>query len=134
MAGAACRRGSGLQPLAQRLYEPGFHRGGVAMSLDVRRSVWDAISGADRAIFEACAAQEYHLSLAEARAHAMLAGQIAAPAKWPVRLAWADVVSDAFDGALAEALEGIAAKDAGARRIHDSYQAFRHLLGEDVIA
>ena len=124
----------GLQPLAQRLYEPGFHRGGVASSLDVRRSVWDAISGADRAIFEACAAQEYHLSLAEARAHAMLAGQIAAPAKWPVRLAWAEVVSDAFDQALAEVVEGVAAKDPGARRIHDSYQAFRHLLGEDLIA
>ena len=29
---------------------------------------------------------------------------------------------------------GIAANDASARRIHDSYQAFRHLLGEDVIA
>lgn len=132
--GPLAAAGSGLQPLAQRLYEPGFHRGGVAMSLDVRRSVWDAISGADRAIFEACAAQEYHLSLAEARAHAMLAGQIAAPAKWPVRLAWADVVSDALDRALAEVVEGIAAKDAGAQRIHDSYQAFRHLLGEDVIA
>ena len=27
-----------LQPLAQRLYEPGFHRHGIALSLAVRRN------------------------------------------------------------------------------------------------
>jgi TRAP-type mannitol/chloroaromatic compound transport system substrate-binding protein len=123
-----------LQPLAQRLYEPGFHRGGTALSLAVRKSVWDGMGAADRVIFEACAAQEYHLSLADARAHALLAGQIGAPAKWPVRLAWSDTVSEALDQALAEVVERIAAADPGARRIHDSYQAFRHLLGEDIVA
>jgi TRAP-type mannitol/chloroaromatic compound transport system substrate-binding protein len=122
-----------LQPLAQRLYEPGFHRRGAALSLTVRKGVWDAMSAADRAIFEACTAQDYHLSLAEVRAHALLAGQLGAPAKWPVRVAWADSVSDALDWALAEVMERIAAEDASARRIHDSYQAFRHLLGEDLI-
>jgi TRAP-type mannitol/chloroaromatic compound transport system substrate-binding protein len=124
----------GLQPLAQRLYEPGFHRGGTALSLTVRRDVWEAMSAADRAIFEAGSAQDYHLSLAEARAHALLAGQVAAPAKWPVRLAWTDAVADAFDAALAEVVEALAAVDGSARRIHDSYQAFRHLLGDDVVA
>jgi TRAP-type mannitol/chloroaromatic compound transport system substrate-binding protein len=123
-----------LQPLAQRLYEPGFHRGGTAVSLAVRKSVWDGTGPADQAVLEACAAQEYHLSLAEARAHALLAGQVAAPAKWPVRLAWTPAVMDALDEALAEVLERIAAGDPSGRRIHDSYQAFRHLLGEDVIA
>jgi len=123
-----------LQPLAQRLYEPGFHRGGTVLSLAVSRSVWDGLGAADRAIFEACAAQEYQLSLAEARAHTALAGQIGAPAKWPVRLAWSDGIVEALDGALAEVVERIAAMDASARRIHDSYQAFRHLLGKDLIA
>ena len=56
-----------LQPLTQRLYEPGFHRGGMMLSLDVRKPLWDGMSASDRAIFEACAAQEYHLSLADAR-------------------------------------------------------------------
>ncbi len=60
--------------------------------------------------------------------------QVAAPAKWPVRLAWTDAVADAFDAALAEVVEALAAVDGSARRIHDSYQAFRHLLGDDVIA
>jgi TRAP-type mannitol/chloroaromatic compound transport system substrate-binding protein len=123
-----------LQPLAQRLYEPSFHRGGTALSLAVRRGVWEAMGAADRVIFEACAAQEYYLSLAEARGHALMAGQVQAPGKWPVRLAWSDAVSEALDEASAEVVERIAARDPDAQRIHDSYQAFRHLLGEDVIA
>jgi TRAP-type mannitol/chloroaromatic compound transport system substrate-binding protein len=124
----------GLQPPAQRLYEPGFHRGGVMLSLDVRKSLWDGMSASDRAIFEACAAQEYHLSLADARAHALIAGQVQAEAKWPVRVAMSDALADALDLALADVLQGVAAADPEGRRIHDSYQAFRRLLGEDVIA
>lgn len=123
-----------LQPLAQRLYEPGFHRGGVALSLAVSARVWDMMGTADRAIFEACAAQEYQLSLAEARAHVALAGQAGATAKWPIRLPWTESVAEALDDALTEVVDRIAAMDPGARRIHDSYQAFRHLLGEDLIA
>jgi TRAP-type mannitol/chloroaromatic compound transport system substrate-binding protein len=123
-----------LQPLAQRLYEPGFHRGGMLLSLAMPIGLWEAIGAADRAVFEACAVQEYHLALADARAHALIAGQVGAPAKWPVRLAWSEEVSETFDLALAEAMEGVAASDPSAQRIHDSYQAFRHLLGEDLIA
>jgi TRAP-type mannitol/chloroaromatic compound transport system substrate-binding protein len=123
-----------LQPLAQRLYEPGFHRGGTVLSLALRKDLWETLGAADRAVFEACAAQEYHLSLADARAHALIAGQIEAPLKWPVRLAWPDAVSEALDEALVEVVERIAASDPSARRVHDSYQAFRHLLGEDLIA
>ena len=123
-----------LQPLAQRLYEPGFHRGGMTLTLAVRMGLWETIGAADQAVFEACAAQEYHLALADARAHALIAGQVAAPARWPVRLAWSDAVSDALDQALTEVLERIAASDPSASRIHDSYQAFRHLLGEDIVA
>lgn len=122
-----------LQPLAQRLYEPGFHRGGMMLSLDVGRPLWDGMSPADQAIFEACAAQEYHLSLAEARAHALVAAQVAAPAKWPVRLAFPDTLADGLDEALAAVLAELARTNEDTRRIHDSYQAFRHLLGEDLI-
>jgi TRAP-type mannitol/chloroaromatic compound transport system substrate-binding protein len=124
----------GLQPPAQRLYEPGFHRGGVMLSLDVRKSLWDGMGASDQAIFEACAAQEYHLSLADARAHSLIAGQIQAEAKWPVRIGLSEDLADALDLALADLLQGIAAADPEGRRIHDSYQAFRRLLGEDVIA
>ena len=100
-----------LQPLAQRLYEPGFHRTACCCRWPCAETSGMAMSAADRAIFEACAAQEYQLSLAEARAHALLAAQIGTSAKWPVRLAWTDSVAEALDGALAEVLERIAATD-----------------------
>jgi TRAP-type mannitol/chloroaromatic compound transport system substrate-binding protein len=121
-------------PLAERFYEPGFHRGGVALSLDIRGAVWQAMSAGDRAIFEACSVEEYHLSLAEARAHTTLLRQIEAASKWPVRLPWSDGVVNALDRALADVVQRIAAGDADARRIDDSYQAFRRLLGTDVVA
>jgi hypothetical protein len=91
------------------------------------------MSAADQTIIEACASQEYQLSLAEARAHALIAAQVAAPAKWPLRLALPEAVVDALETALAEVVEGIAGSDPAGRRIHDSYQAFRQLLHEDVL-
>ena len=125
---------AGAGPLSQRVYEPAFHRGGMALTLDVRKDVWLTLGDSDRLLFEACAAQEHQLSLAEARAHASLARQLEAPVKWPTRLAWSEAVEEALDEAMADTLAHVAATDPAAGRIHDSYQAFRHLLGEDLIA
>jgi TRAP-type mannitol/chloroaromatic compound transport system substrate-binding protein len=122
-----------LQPPAQRLYQPGLHRHGMLLSLDVARPVWEGMSAADRAIFEGCAAQEYQQSLADAAAHALIASQVEAPGKWPVRHAWSGELVAAFERAAAEAVEAIAAADPAARRIHDSYRAFRRLLGDSTI-
>ena len=123
-----------LQPLAQRLYQPGFNRHGQLLSLAVAKPLWDGMSAADQAIFEACAIEAYHLSLTDARAHALIASQVEAPAKWPVRLPWPSGMAAAFDQAAAEAVERIAATDPASRRIHDSYQAFRRMLGEPATA
>jgi TRAP-type mannitol/chloroaromatic compound transport system substrate-binding protein len=123
-----------LQPLAERLYEPGLNRGGVMLSLSVARHVWDGMSPADRAIFEACAAQEYQLSLADAWAHAMVAAEVAGPAKWPVRIPLSPQLTATVERAAEVAVERVAATDPVARRIHDSYRAFRHMLGEAVTA
>ena len=65
-----------LQPLATQLYQPGFVESGVLLTLDVRKNVWDGMSSADRAIFEACAAQEYQLSRTDGAAHALIVGSI----------------------------------------------------------
>lgn len=123
-----------LQPPAQRLYRPGFHRHGMLLSLDVARPLWEGMSAADRAILEGCAAQEYQQSLADAAAHALIASQVEAPGKWPVRHAWSDELGAAFERAAVEAVEAIAAADPTAQRIHDSYRAFRRLLGDGAIA
>ena len=97
-----------LQPLAQRLYQPGFNRNGLLLSLGVDKRLWDGMSAADRAIFEACAVEAYHLSLTDARAHALIASQVEAPTKWPVRLPWPSRITEALDQAAAEAVERIA--------------------------
>jgi TRAP-type mannitol/chloroaromatic compound transport system substrate-binding protein len=123
-----------LQPLAQRLYRPGFNRSGMLLSLAVAKPLWDGMSATDRAIFEACAAQEYHLSLTDAGALALIASQVEAPSKWPVRLAWSAELSGALDQAAAEVVERIGAIDPASRRIHDSYQAFRRMLGDPATA
>jgi TRAP-type mannitol/chloroaromatic compound transport system substrate-binding protein len=123
-----------LQPLAQRLYSPGFNRHGMLLSLDVSRQLWDHMSAADRAIFEGCAALEYQLSLADAAAHALIARQVQSPSKWPIRLSWSSEVGGVLERAAAEAVAAIADIDPAAQRIHDSYQAFRRMLGDPATA
>ena len=122
-----------LQPLAERLYSPGLNASGAALSLDVRRQVWDGLGAADQAIFEACAAEAYALSLAEAQGHEMMAAQFAATAKWPVRSALGGELRAALKRTAGEVLAQVAGYDADARRIHDSHQAFRAML-DDLIA
>jgi TRAP-type mannitol/chloroaromatic compound transport system substrate-binding protein len=123
-----------LQPLAQRLYQPGFNRNGMLLSLDVARPLWDRMSAADHAVFEGCAAQEYQLSLTEAAAHTLIARQVETPSKWPVRLAWSSEFGAEFERTAAEAVEAIAAIDPASRRIHDSYRAFQRMLGDPATA
>jgi len=118
-----------LQPLAQRLYRPGFKRDGVVLSLEVGLSLWERMSAADQAILEACAAEEHRLSLAEAYAHALLAAPAETPAKWPVRLGFSAELSRALEAAARDAVAGLARSSDVARRIHDSHQAFRRMLG-----
>jgi TRAP-type mannitol/chloroaromatic compound transport system substrate-binding protein len=124
-----------LQPLAQRVYAPGLNQHGLLLSLAVRRGTWDEMSAADQAVFEACAAEEYRLSLAEAQGHALIVSLAAGPAKWPVR---SDPLPPSLAGELQqtahEIVESIGAADPAARRISDSYRAFRNLVMEPVSA
>jgi TRAP-type mannitol/chloroaromatic compound transport system substrate-binding protein len=119
-----------LQPLAGRLYHPGLNGNGAVLSLDVRKQAWDGMGAADQAIFEACAAEAYQLSLAEAQAHALIAAQVVTPAKWPVRNALGRGLGDALESAARDVVAGVAGHDLDARRILDSYQAFRAMLGD----
>ena len=47
----------------------GINTNGTALSLGIRRDLWDAFSASDRAIFEGAAAEAFRFSLAEARVH-----------------------------------------------------------------
>jgi TRAP-type mannitol/chloroaromatic compound transport system substrate-binding protein len=117
-----------LQPLAQRLYQPGFNRAGTLLALGVRRELWHRLGAADQAIFEACAAHAYHLSLTDAHAHALIARQVETLENGAARLAVPAEMAAALDAATADAVARLAAFDPISRQIHDSYQAFRALL------
>lgn len=121
-----------LQPLAERLYSPGLNAGGALLSLDVRKEVWDRLGVADRAIFEACAAEAYAQSLAEAQGLEMMAAQLAVTAKWPVRSALGSELRTALQRAAGEILARVAGYDPPARRIHDSHHAFRAMVAEAI--
>jgi len=125
--GALAEIAPDLQPPAQRLYAPGINRAGALLSLAVSRSLWEAMSTGERAVLEACAAREHQLSLADAHAHALIAAEAAAPAKWPVRLPFPAEVAARLERAAAEAVERAGDADAEARRILDSYRGFRRL-------
>ena len=114
-----------LQPLAQRLYRPGLHPGGVVITLTVDRGLWDGLTPAEQAIFEACAAEEHRLALAEAKVQAVMAAQMRVAAKWPLRQTFAGPLSRALEAAACAVVAEAAGHDAASRRIAASYRAHR---------
>ena len=114
-----------LQPLAQRLYRPGLHPGGVVITLTVDPRALGRINPADQAIFEACAAEEHRLALAEAKVQAVMATQMRVAAKWPLRQTFAGPLSRALEAAACAVVAEAAGHDAASRRIAASYRAHR---------
>jgi TRAP-type mannitol/chloroaromatic compound transport system substrate-binding protein len=112
-----------LGPVAQRLYQPGLNAGGALIVMSFARGLWHALSPADQAIFEACAAQEYRLQLAEAKFYASMAGARTA-AKWPVRTGLPAPVVEALAAAGRAVVAELAGYDQSCRRIAASYEAY----------
>ncbi|WP_295555475.1 hypothetical protein [uncultured Hyphomicrobium sp.] len=119
---------AGLPHAARYGTGTGLNGHGTALSLHIRQPVWERFSEADKAIFAAAAAEEYQLSLAEARAHAGVTRQVLAT-YMRVKLApWPADITDAL-GRVAEAtIAHVAGRDAIAARIDQSYMAFRSML------
>jgi TRAP-type mannitol/chloroaromatic compound transport system substrate-binding protein len=117
-----------LGPLAQCLYQPGLNRGALIV-MSMERGLWDALSPADQAIFEACAAQEHRLQLAEAKVYASMAAAAGTAAKWPLRTGLPGPVAEAVAAAGRAVLAELAGYDAACRRIAASYEAFRRWRG-----
>ncbi|HXF55858.1 MAG TPA: hypothetical protein VNK52_17215, partial [Hyphomicrobiaceae bacterium] len=114
----------GLYRHARRLSGATFHPAGCAYSLGIRRDLWEAFSSSDRAIFEACAAEEVRISLAEAIAHRRIAWKLLSELhSVPIerRRAW---WTPALDRAAEDAVGEVAASSAKAARIDHSYRAF----------
>jgi TRAP-type mannitol/chloroaromatic compound transport system substrate-binding protein len=116
-----------LEPLAPLLYQPGLTSAGGAVTLAVRRRLWDNLAPADQALLEACAAEELGRGRAEARLHAALSGQVRVGAKWPLKQPLAPVLLAALAASARDVVAEVAGFDGAARRIAASYRAHRHL-------
>lgn len=116
---------SGVPRVARHATGQGLNGHGTAVALSVRLPVWEGLPDADKAILAAAAAEEFQVSLAEARAHAAIARR-ALEASFGVTFApWPADVAEAI-GRVAEAtIAHVAGQDRIAARIDQSYMAFR---------
>jgi TRAP-type mannitol/chloroaromatic compound transport system substrate-binding protein len=113
---------------AQRWYGPGLHPAGTVVALSLDRAIWDGLSSADRAIIEACAAEECRLARVERIMRAQMAAHLERPEKWPARAELAPHVMAALRREARRVVAAVAEKDDAARRIAASFFAFRNLL------
>ncbi len=105
----------------------GLNTAGTALSLGMRRSLWDSLSAADRAIFEVCAGAAFQRALGDVRAHeTILRRRLAASGVTFDTLAAPilDAFATATDGVMANVFQGGSA----ARKIHESYMEFKASL------
>jgi len=116
-----------LEPLAQCCYRPGLYPHGAVTTLLVASALWEDLDAAEQAIFEACAAAEHRLALAEANMQAALAMHVRAAAKWPARTSLPRSLADALVRVATAVVEEVAGVDAASRRIAASYRAHREL-------
>ncbi|MGF1528347.1 MAG: TRAP transporter substrate-binding protein, partial [Candidatus Competibacterales bacterium] len=59
----------GIQRLIKNYHYPGFHEPGTVMDLGISRTLWDSLSDAERALFEACAGSEFEVTFADFNAN-----------------------------------------------------------------
>ncbi|HYD15354.1 MAG TPA: hypothetical protein VEA77_03035 [Hyphomicrobium sp.] len=116
---------NGLPRVARHATGQGLNGHGTALSLNVRLPVWESLSEGDKTILAAAAAEEFQVSLAEARAHDRVARRVMESsfgvtfAPWPVEIA------EALDRVAEATIAHVAGHDALAARIDQSYMAFR---------
>ncbi len=127
--GAVASHSLGLPAVAPYAVGTAINRHGSALSLGMRRSLWDGLGAADQAMFVAAAAAETQLALAEDESHRRLLYPEPAPERtWPLAPELKRAIARVADAVVAH----VAAADAHAERINAGYVAFRRLaLGVD---
>lgn len=112
----------GLHAAAPYWSGTSIQRNGTALSLVIRRDLWERLPDSEQMALTAAAAAEYQLSLAEEEAHRqMLFPEPAAERTWPLAAELSHAIRRVADAVVAHA----AGSDAQTRRINDSYAAFR---------
>lgn len=124
----------GFQKLLGTYMYPGFHEPGTTASLGVNLTLWNSLSDRERALIETIAKSECMLHTADyltnnAIALRQLEQEYAiSPQRIP------DEVIDVIARKSTEVVADVAADDDLARRIYESYSAFRSAIVEDATA
>lgn len=122
--------GLGVARSATYAYGQGLNGCGTALALHVRLETWEGLPDADQAVFTAAAAEEFHIALAEARAHERIARETLTRAFGVSFVPWPQDVAEAL-GRIAEAsIAHAAGFDARGARIDHSYMAFRSAISD----
>lgn len=126
--GALQSLAAGLPQVAKHLTGFGINTSGTAISFGVRASLWARMDAADRAIFEAAAAAEYRLALAEARAHEFMVRELFVDTFGVSLAPFPDDVSGALSRVADAVVAHVAGHDEQAQAINASYMAFRRAV------
>ena len=116
---------SGLHTAAKIHVGQGINNAGSTYSLSVRRTLWEQLSAADQAVLETCAAEETRNMLAETTALNPVARASLAQEHGITFEHFSGELIGALSRAADDVVAAVAATDAKARRIDDSFMAFR---------
>lgn len=117
--------GLGAGRIARHATGDGFNGRGTTLALHVRLDTWERLGAADQAILAAAAAEEFHASYAEQRAHERIARETLATAFGVTFAPWPSDIAEALARVAEANVAHVAGTDAHAARIDHSYMAFR---------
>jgi TRAP-type mannitol/chloroaromatic compound transport system substrate-binding protein len=107
---------------------PGFHAGGMALSLGLRASFWSSLGRDEQTMVSGIAAMQTAQALSEGAVRAAVERAARGTGGSQSERRPAARLEAAMRGASADAVSSLAGHDATARRIVDSYRAFRRLV------
>ena len=127
-AGPMANVAAGIHLAARHVVPRAFNPHGSAHTLGVSRSLWESLTESDRAIFEACAAEEVRVSIAEAVAHRRIAWKSVAERHGVVADLRPTRQPEALAVAARDTIAAVAASSPKAERIDASYRSFAELV------
>lgn len=108
----------------------GLNGHGTTLALHIRIDTWDRLGSTDQAILAAAAAEAFHASLAEARAHERIARQTLTDTFGIEFSPWPEDIAGALDRIAEASIAHVAGYDARGARIDHSYMAFRSAVSD----
>lgn len=124
--GALMSLALGLPRAARHLNGFGILEGGMALSLGIRRALWDSLGERDRAIVSAVVAEAREITFAELRAHEKPLRSLLRESLGVTFSPFPSDVAMAIDRVSEAVVADLDNIDATARRINRSYHAFRN--------